>query len=155
MKMILARTSSLLRGTPADVAILVSALFTALNPTFMPEGVEPRRVADLSRRIHLALPHNSDSTLGVIALETAGMLGARVALVGPAAEAWANRAALLAVGDPHAALEGIAWRHGHDHVPLGAEERTGWLARHADARDLMTFSVTDAYMEARSRLGVR
>ena len=38
MKMILARGSSLLRGEPGDVAVLVSALFTAFNPSFTPAG---------------------------------------------------------------------------------------------------------------------
>ena len=36
----------------------------------------------------------------------------------------------------------------------GAEERPAWVARNAEARDLMTFSVSDAYAEARSRLGL-
>ena len=40
-----------------------------------------------------------------IALEAAGMVGTAAASLGPAAAAWANRVALLAIGDPSAALD--------------------------------------------------
>jgi hypothetical protein len=101
-----------------------------------------------------ALPRNLDPTVGVIALEAAGTLGNQAAMLGPAAHAWANRVALLAVGDPDSALEAIAWARGEEGAPAGSEERAGWIARTAEARELMTFSVTDAYSEARSRLGL-
>jgi hypothetical protein len=71
-----------------------------------------------------------------------------------AASAWANRVALLAVGDPNAALDAIAWSNGEDGAPTDPEERAAWIARTAEARELMTFSVTDHYAEARSRLGL-
>jgi hypothetical protein len=67
---------------------------------------------------------------------------------------WANRVALLAVGDPNAALDAIAWSLREERAPTGTEERPAWVARQAEARDLMTFSVSDAYAEARNRLGL-
>jgi tetratricopeptide (TPR) repeat protein len=154
MKMILARSSSLLRGQPADVSVLVSALFTAFNPSFQPQGVDPKRVSEMSRRLVPALPRNLDPTVGVIALEAAGTLGNQSNLLGAAAQAWANRVALLAIGDPNGALEAIAWSKGEEGAPRGPEERAAWIARTAEARELMTFSVTDAYAEARARLGL-
>jgi len=154
MKMILSRASSLLRGQPADLAVLVSALFTAFNPSFAPQGVDAKRVSEMSRRLVPALPRNLDPTVGVIALEAAGTLGNQSAMLGAAAQAWANRVALLAVGDPNAALDAIAWAKGEEAAPKGSEERAAWIARNAEARELMTFSVTDAYSEARARLGL-
>jgi cellulose synthase operon protein C len=154
MKMILTRGSSLLRGQPADVAVLVSALFTAFNPSFVPQGVDPKLVSEMSRRLVPALPRNLDPTMGVIALEAAGTLGGQAAMLGPAAHAWANRVALLAIGDPNGALDAIAWAKGEDAAPRDSEARAAWIARHAEARELMTFSVTDAYAEARARLGL-
>jgi tetratricopeptide (TPR) repeat protein len=154
MKMILARASAILRGQPQEVAGLVAGLFNALNPSYVPQGMDAKRVTELSRRIGPALPRSLDPTMGVIALEAAGMLGTQWSNLGPAAHAWANRVALLAVGDPNAALEAIAWDHDEDAAPTGSEERAAWIARHAAARDLMTFSVTDAYAEARMHLGV-
>ena len=154
MKMILSRSSSLMRGQPADVSVLVSALFTAFNPSFQPQGVDPKRVSEMSRRLVPALPRNLDPTVGVIALEAAGTLGNQSNLLGAAAQAWANRVALLAIGDPNGALEAIAWSKGEEGAPRGPEERAAWIARTAEARELMTFSVTDAYAEARARLGL-
>jgi tetratricopeptide (TPR) repeat protein len=154
LKMILSRSSSLLRGQPADVAVLVSALFTAFNPSFVPQGVDPKRVSEMSRRLVQALPRNLDPTVGVIALEAAGTLASQSPMLGAAAQAWANRVALLAIGDPNGALDAIAWSKGEEAAPRGPEERAAWIARTAEARELMTFSVTDAYSEARSRLGL-
>jgi len=154
MKMILARSSSMLRGEQADVPVLVSAMFTAFNPSFVPQGVDARKVADVSRRLVPALPRNLDPTVGVIALEAAGTLGNHAPQLGAAAHAWANRVALLAIGDPNGALDAIAWSMGEDAAPRGSEERAAWIARTAEARELMTFSVSDAYSEARSRLGL-
>ncbi|HEY8074881.1 MAG TPA: hypothetical protein VIF62_12245, partial [Labilithrix sp.] len=154
MKMILTRSSALLRGASDDVSALVAALFTAFNPSFVPQGVESKRVQDLTRRILPALPRNLDPTVGVIALEAAGTLGTHGSQIAAAASAWANRVALLAVGDPSAALDAIAWSKGDEGAPTGAEERAAWIARTAEARELMTFSVTDGYSEARARLGL-
>jgi hypothetical protein len=154
LKMILSRSSFLLRGQPADVAVLVSALFTAFNPSFVPQGVDPKRVSEMSRRLVPALPRNLDPTVGVIALEAAGTLGNQSAMLGAAAQAWANRVALLAIGDPNGALDAIAWAKGEEAAPRGPEARAAWIARNAEARELMTFSVTDGYSEARSRLGL-
>jgi cellulose synthase operon protein C len=155
MKMILSRASALLRGSSTpDVAALVAGLFCAFNPSYVPQAIEAKRVQDLARRIGPSLPRNLDPTVGVIALEAAGMVGTSWNAIAPAAAAWANRVALLAVGDPNAALDALAWGRNEDAAPTGSEERAAWIARHPEARDLMTFSVTDAYAEARVRLGL-
>jgi hypothetical protein len=154
MKMILSRSSALVRSQPDEVAVLVNALFTAFNPSFVPQGVDAKRVQELARRITPALPRNLDPTVGVIALEAAGLLGAQSAGLSPAAHAWANRVALIAVGDPNAALDALAWARGEDEAPTDSEERAAWIARTPEARDLMTFSVSEQYAEARSRLGL-
>jgi tetratricopeptide (TPR) repeat protein len=154
MKMLLAKSSAMLRGQPQEVSAVIAGLFSALNPSWTPQGVDNKRVMELARRIGPALPRNLDPTIGVIALEAAGMLGTQWSNLGMAAHAWANRAALLAIGDPNAALDAIAWGHDEDAAPTGSEERAAWIARHAEARDLMTFSVTDAYAEARVQLGL-
>ncbi len=155
MKMILARSSALLRAPAQDVDGLVAGLFNAFNPTYVPQGMDPKRVAALSHRIGPALPRNLDPTIGVIALEAAGMVGTQWANIGQAIHSWASRAALLAIGDPSAALDAIAWGLEEDGAPTGSEERAAWIARHREARDLMTFSVTDGYADARVQLGLQ
>jgi tetratricopeptide (TPR) repeat protein len=161
LKMILSHASAMLRGSMEAaggsrdlVSTLVAALFCAFNPSFVPQNVDTKRVNEIARRIGPALPRNLDPTVGVIALEAAGMVGTAWSSLAPAAAAWANRVALLAVGDPNAALDALAWAQGEDAAPTGSEERAAWIARNPEARDLMTFSVTDAYAEARIRLGL-
>ena len=154
LKMLLAHASALIRVPASEVAPLVAGLFGAFNPNFTPPGVDARRVSDYARRIAPALPRNIDPTIGVIALEAAGMVGQNWSSLAGAASSWANRVALLAVGDPSAALDAIAWEKNEEAAPRESEERAAWIARHAEARDLMTFSVTDTYAEARSRLGL-
>jgi hypothetical protein len=154
MKMIISRSSALLRAQPDDVAVLVAALFTAFNPSFVPQGVDAKRVQDLARRLTAALPRNLDPTVGVIALEAAGLLGEQGGALSNAAHSWANRVALISVGDPNAALDALAWARGDDAAPTDPEERAAWVARTPEARDLMTFSVSEQYVEARARLGL-
>lgn len=154
LKMILARGSPLMRGTPDEVAALVSGLFTAFNPSFSPHGIDAKRVVETTRKLAGALPKNLDPTVGVLALEAAGALGTQALSLASAGVSWANRVALLAIGDPNAALDAIAWSKGEKEAPRGAESRAAWIARTIEARELMTFSVTDAYSEARARLGL-
>lgn len=154
MKAIISRFSALVRGQPDDVAVLVTALFTVLNPSFVPQGLDAKRVQDVSRRILPVLPRNLDPTVGVLALEAAGLLGAQAPSLSAAAHAWANRVALVSVGDPNAALDALAWARGEEEAPKGSEERAAWVARTPEARDLMAFSVSEQYAEARVRVGL-
>lgn len=154
MKMIISRSSALLRAQPDEVNALVAALFSALNPSFTPQGADPKRVQELARRITASLPRNLDPTVGVIALEAAGLLGTQGSALSNAAHAWANRVALISVGDPNAALDALAWARGEDAAPKDSEERAAWVARTPEARELMTFSVSEQYAEARMRLGL-
>jgi len=65
----------------------------------------------------------------------------------------ANRVALLAIGDPNAALDGIAWSLGsNDGAPRAAETRATWIAATTEAKDLLVFSVGESYAELRARL---
>jgi tetratricopeptide (TPR) repeat protein len=154
LKMILSHASVMIRASEADVPVLIAALFTAFNPTFAPANLDKKRHQELARRLGAALPRNIDPTVGVIALEAAGFVASSWGQLAFAGASWANRAALLAVGDPNAALDALAWTMNEDAAPTKPEERAAWIARHIEARDLMTFSVTDAYAEARMRLGL-
>ena len=71
-----------------------------------------------------------------------------------AAATWGDRVALLAVGDLAAALRGIAWTLGQKDVPTDLEGRRAWLTQNPAARDLVSFALSDLYIEARERAGV-
>jgi hypothetical protein len=91
----------------------------------------------------------------MMALEIASNMGTRQATVGPAGVAWANRVALLALGDPNVALDSIAAAGGASSgAPRDPKGRAAWVARTPEARDLVAFGVTDAFAEARTRLAL-
>jgi cellulose synthase operon protein C len=62
---------------------------------------------------------------------------------------------LLALGDPNAALDAIAAVGGlAEGAPQDPTARAAWIARTPEARDLVAFAVSDAFAEARARLGL-
>jgi lipopolysaccharide biosynthesis regulator YciM len=155
VKLIATHASALVRTPSGDLGVLISAWLQAFNPNWTPQGVNPTALAAASRKIATVFPKKLPPDLGMLALEVAGSLGMRASTLGGAALAWANRAALLAIGDPNAALQAIAWSHGaKDGAPVEPQERAAWLARTHEAKDLLTFSIGDGYAEAREKLGL-
>jgi cellulose synthase operon protein C len=155
LKLVQARASALVRAPAADMAVLVAAWLTIFNPQWRPEGMNPAAITEAARRVYAGLPRQMPPDVGVIALDVAGSIGTQGAALGTAAISWANRMALLAVGDPGAAFEAIAWSMGMaDGAPLDPQERIAWATRTLEIKDLVSFSVTDAYAEARARLGL-
>jgi hypothetical protein len=155
LKLVCARASAFGRTPPAELAVLVSAWLKCFNPTWQPQGINPAALNAAGGRVQGALPRNLDPDVGVIALEVAGALGTQAATLGPSALFWGNRTALLALGDPNAALDAIAAAGGHPGgAPQDPAERATWIARTPEARDLVAFGVTDAFAEARARLGL-
>lgn len=155
LKLVAAQASALVRLQPSELGLLLNAFFMAYNPGWTPQGVGPAALAEASRRLAPGIRRAGDPELGVLALEAAGTLGNQASAIGPAALAWADRAALLAVGDPSAAIDAIAWSLAQEGAPTAPEERAAWIARTVEARELLVYSVSDAYTEARARVGLR
>ncbi len=154
LKLVAARASAFGRTQPAELAVLVSAWLKCFNPGWQPQGINAASLNAAGGRVQAALPRNLDPDVGVIALEVAGALGTQAATLGPAAIAWGNRVALLTMGDLGAALDAIAGAAGQPGAPRDPAERATWITRNAEARDLVSFAVTEAFVEARHRLGM-
>ncbi len=154
LKLVMAHASALVRTPASELLALVSAWLQAFNPIWKPQGVNPTALANAAKRVGAALPKKIAPEVGVMALEVAGALGNQAASLGANALAWANRAALLSIGDPNAALDAISWSHSGRDAPTDAKDRASWVARTHEAKDLLAFSVSDQYSEARSRLGL-
>ena len=156
MKLIAAKASALIRTTSTDLAALIPAWLQALVPAWTPQGVNPTALAAAAEKIGQSAPPSMSDDLISMGLEVASQLGTRASTLGGPALAWANRAALLGVGDPNAALDAIAWSQGtRDGAPTDPTARAAWIGRNHEAKDLLIFSVGDAYAEARSRLYLR
>ena len=101
------------------------------------------------------LPSALTADAPALALEVITSLGNRASQLGTAVKQWGNRAALLAMGDPSAALRGLALAAGQaDGPPVEAADRRKWIMRNPEARDVAVFSVSDQCSQARQQLGL-
>jgi tetratricopeptide (TPR) repeat protein len=156
LKLIQAHASAMMRSQPKDLPVLIAAWLQLFNPSWAPQGINPAALTDVSRRLQAALPRRLDPDVGIMALEVAGSIGNQTVALGPLVLTWADRTALLVVGNPTAALDGIAWANGlRDGAPSDAEQRAGWIGRIAEAKEIIAYSVSDAYAEARARSGLK
>jgi predicted Zn-dependent protease len=154
LKLVKAKASAFGRTPPAELAALVSAWLKCFNPAFQPQGINTAALNAAGGRVQAALPRTMDPDVALIAMEVCGGIGTQAASLANNAHLWGNRVALLALGDPLAGLDAIARAGGHPGAPRDPTERTTWITRTGEARDLVGFAVTDAFAEARSRMGL-
>lgn len=134
---------------------VTAALLRLLAPSFQPQAVDTARLADAEHKLRATLPERRDDDLPTLALEVAGTIGNRASQIGQAASQWASRMALLSAGSPAVSLRGVALSLSQaDRVPADPAERLKWIVRQPEARDIAVFSVSDAYAEARKRMGL-
>ncbi len=156
IKLIAAKAAAFARSSPSDMAVLVSAWLKCFNPGWQPQGINPALLNAAGGKLQAALPKRLDPDIGMLALEVAGAIGTQQVTLGPNAVAWGNRVALLALGDVNAGLDAIAASSTPPStVPTSPAERGTWIARTPGARELISFGVTDAFADARVRLGLR
>ncbi len=154
VKVLQSNAAALARTAPIDLWPVIAALLRTFTPDWQPQGVDARKLAEAEAKIKRTLPSRIDDDVAVLALEVSGAIGNRASQLATAIHEFGNRAALLAVGDPNAAVRGVALAGGHQDVPTEGVERLKWIVRNPEARDLAVFSVSDAYAEARKRLGL-
>ncbi len=152
LKLIQARAATVARTVPTDLGPVVTGFLSTLAD-YNPEGVDAKRLGDAQKRIKAAIVRPYESDVAMLALEVVGSLGSKASQLATALNQWANRTALLAVGSPLTAFRALALA-GSVELPAEGPERLRWLGRHAEARDLAIFSVSEGYCEARKRLGV-
>lgn len=155
LKVVQANAAAFSRTAPIDLWPLLAAYLKALSPGFAPQGVDPAKLNDSAARVAKAMPASIDPQVRTLATDVIANIGNRASTLNTAINGWGARAGLLAVGDPNIALAGIAWAGGHTNAPPAAgKERITWIGRNAEARELIVFSVSDHYADARARLGL-
>lgn len=155
MKVIQANACVFARTAPIDLWPLLAGFLKVFYPQFAPQGVDAGRFNDAFGRLSRALPPGLPQDTSVLAADLVGTIGNRASTLNSAINGWGSRAGLLAVGDPNVALMGIAWAGGNvAGPPAEGKDRLTWIGRNAEARDLVVYSVSDAYVDARSRLGL-
>jgi tetratricopeptide (TPR) repeat protein len=155
LKVLQANAAAIARTAPIDLWPLLAAYLKAFNPTWTPQGVDQGKLTNFYGAISRALPKALDASTAVLATEVIGSIGNRAGTLNTVINGWGNRAGLLAVGDLNVAIAGIAWAGGHQNQPPAhGKERVTWINRNAEARELVVFSVADAYADARNKLGL-
>lgn len=155
LKAIQANASAFSRTAPIDLWPLLAAYLRAFAPTWTPVGVDPQKLADAYGRVTRSMPARLDPQVGVLAADVIGSIGNRASTLNVVVNGWGDRAGLLAMGDPNVALTAIAWAGGHLNAPPAeGKDRVTWIGRNAEARELVVFSVSDGYADARARLGM-
>ena len=154
LKILQGRAATLSRTPPIELPAVVSAFLSLFASNWTPQGVDARKLGDARAKLTQAMRVRLDDDVPVLALEVIGSLGNRVSQLGTAIHQWGDRTGLLAVGSPNAALRGLALAAGQLAGPPPGPERVKWVIRNPEARDLAVFSVSEAYAEARARLGI-
>ncbi|MFO0589855.1 MAG: hypothetical protein U0441_20105 [Polyangiaceae bacterium] len=155
LKVLQINAGAFARTAPIDLWPLLAAFLRAYSPTFQPQGVDAGKLNDFYGRVTRALGGKPDPQLGALAADVIGTIGNRASTLGTAVNGWGNRTGFLAVGDANAALAGIAWSSGNTNAPpASGKDRLTWIGRNAEARELMVFTVSDAFAAARTRAGV-
>jgi tetratricopeptide (TPR) repeat protein len=156
LKLLHRKASALARVESARLPVLVSAWLKSLNPNWQPPKEIDRRELDREcARIQGALPRNLDADAGALALEVARAIEGQQGSLGVWVLEWANRTALLALGDPRAGLDAIAAASGDaGGAPTEPKERAAWIARTSEARDLVAFALSEPFALARERAGL-
>lgn len=155
LKVVQTNCAALARTAPIDLWPLLAAYLKVLSPSFAPQGVDTGKFQEAIARFAKLPKPAASNDLGVLASEVIGSIGNRASTLNTAVNGWGARAALLAVADPNVALSAIALASGAmNGPPQEGKDRVTWVGRNAEARDLIVFSVSDAYSDARARLGL-
>jgi hypothetical protein len=155
LKIVRAKACALSRSAPIDLLPLVNAFLLLFAPDWQPTQADNAKLRDMHARLSRAKPARLDPEIGALTLEVIGSLGNRTSTLHTVVNGWGNRVALLACGDLSTALSAIARAAGHSSGPAATgPERVTWIGRNAEARDLVVFTMSEAYAEVRAKLGV-
>ncbi len=153
LKLVSVQGTAITRMAPIDLWPNLAGFLSVLCPEWEPPPMDAGKLSAAKQRVEASLTRRIDDDVPLLALEVANTIGNRASQLGTLFFEWANRTALLAVGDPGIALRAIASASGHE-LPQDQTQRLKWIGRNSEARDLMVFSITDAYAEARKRVGL-
>jgi hypothetical protein len=152
LKLVRSRASALVHVPAAELSVLVAAWLKCFNPTWQPKWIAAATLDIAHARVRAALPRGLEASMGVLALEAGTVMEGGALSLGSLAVEWADRVSLLAFGDPNMAFEAMA--AGAALAAGDPSARAAWIARTPEARSLASFVVSDAFIQARGRLGM-
>jgi Tfp pilus assembly protein PilF len=155
LKILQAHAATIARTAPIELWPMIAGWLKVFVPSWTPTGVDAAKTETARARIQGASSHSMDNDAQTLALEVSASIGNRASQLGTAVNQWANRVALVAVGDLSIGLSAIAAAAGqHAAPPADGPDRMKWIVRNSEARDLTVFCVSDAYVDVRRRFGL-
>ena len=152
LKISRAQMSVACRLGPQQLELLLHGLVRSQVASHSPPFLELSALEDAARRVSKQLSRRAQSELVPTLLELtyAGIPRFDAANVYGVASAAGSRAGLLATGNVDAALSALIKLSGLELENAGPAAR---VAQVEEARELVTFAISDAYFEARARAG--
>jgi cellulose synthase operon protein C len=152
LKVLQAKVHPFAHTPPIELWPLTAAFLKCFVPNWNPQGVDMHKVSDYQKKMLPLLSNGVPPQAAQLAMEVTSSIGNKASTLQTTANAWGARCALLATGNVTNALESLAGTSGRpEKLPTDQTQRLKWIARHGEARDLIVFSVSDPYIEARSR----
>jgi len=153
LKALQTQTACLTRVAAVDLWPLLAAYLGAFLLDWQPAGIDLKRFEEAKQSIQSALGSSVIQDMSTLAHDVVLALGNRSSQVGEAANEWGSRTAMLALGNPADALDALALTASVPPLPKdNPNERVKWVNRHAEARNLMIYAVSDAFLQLRSQL---
>jgi hypothetical protein len=155
LKIAQANASALSRMSASEVWAAVAGFLACFAPAWQAEGADARRLIAARNKIRPHVTATPEPELTSLTAALTANLVPQAAELGEAIWRWATRVALLGVGDLGVALDAL-WGAADrgPHLPPHVDSRIGWIANDSHAGDLVRYSVSEAYIEARRRAGL-
>jgi hypothetical protein len=152
LKLARANASALSRLGGAEVRAVLAGFFACFGPLAPADGDDAQHLLAARNRIrpHLTWVPEPDLSARVAALLEEAL--PRAEYLADALCRWGTRVALIGVGDPAIALDALSGQPLRSLRDEAARIRA--IAGHSAARDLVSFGVSAAYIEARQRAGL-
>ncbi len=143
----------LVRLAPEQALRAMAALVLHYHPEAVPEPLRTEEQADLGKRIAKAMKRRARNELDALMVELAGAVFAPRAALPRAVACFGNRVALLAGGEPDAALEALCHLHHRDAFPSPQTpgSRIALVREHVECWDLLRFAIGDVHITLRER----
>jgi hypothetical protein len=151
LKIARASMSMTCRVRPDEMGLLIHGLIRSQMPGYIPAGVELAAVEEMGRRVAKHLNRRTLPELLPHLMELMGAPGFDPSQVYAVASTAGNRAGLLVTGSVSSALSALTKLAG---LPAQAHFDNPLFEQVGEARDLLSFAVSDAHFEARLRAGV-
>jgi hypothetical protein len=155
LKLAQTNSSALSRMSPSDLWATLAGFLACFAEPWRAEGGDARRLVAARNRIRPHITATLAPELYAMTSAITANIVPQTAEVGEALWRWAARVALLGVGEVGVAFQGL-WAAANlgPALPSDVDGRVRWIASDRQARDLVGYGVSEAYIEARRRAGL-